>query len=93
MAPSVNTSACKPIEWRLLMILSLVPTPIPKRNNKRKIENEVRIPTNFMILGLLPINRPMPIPNIIMANTMMMSSSIGDFVFEIGLETIFLQTK
>lgn len=93
MAPSVSTNACKPIEWRLLIILSLVPTPIPSRNNKRNMENEVNIPTTFMILGRLPINRPMPIPNIIMANTMMMSSSIGEFVFVFYLEIIILLTK
>ena len=93
MAPSVSTKACKPIECRLLIILSLIPTPIPKRNNKRKIENEVRIPTTFMIFGRFPINRPIPIPKTIMANTMMMSSSIGESVFIINIKRIILPAK
>ncbi len=59
------------------MILSFVPTPIPRRNKRRKIENDVRIATIFIILGLFPTTKPIPIPKIIMANTIMMSSSIA----------------
>lgn len=76
MAPIVKTRACIPMVCKLLMILLLVPTPIPKRKSKRKIEKDVRMLTSLIILGWLPMKRPIPIPKTIMEMIMMISVSI-----------------